>query len=714
MLIRRAVLVMLAAAVAASAQIERRDSPLTAAVKEGDVARVREMISPKLRDGDRCPDGEAIAAYAAARGDIAMLSMLFEAGAAASESGCPDSSPLYEAAQQGHAEAVRLLVSKKADVRFRVGNGSTPLLAALDGPLFEVGPKGDPQATAKLLLEAGSEQDAENKFGHTPLLAAVRKADARLVRLLLDHRADPKRANAKGVSPLALARNEKLDFIAALLEGKRPRKPSPSESALLEAVKAGDEKAVGKLIAGKVDVDAADEGGSTPLIHAAYLGKEAIGLALVKKGADPLIRNARNDTALIYAGARGCAALAAALLERGADPRGKDYYGASALTYAVREGMADAVRVLLAHGADPDEKDKDGVTLLMEAGAKGDEEAVRALLQAKAAANAVNKDGRTALMLASAEGKAGAVRALLDGGADIEGKDTDGMTAFHHAVQHRHDDIAAMLSAKGAKPDQAALVAALRNSDIEIVRSLLKQGVSPAPTPGGDVPLVIAAGAYTNRAAMTSILLNAGAKPDVADADGTTPLMAAAQWSGPESVAAVKLLLGKGADWNARDKKGLTAWTHAMLNGSNDTAGALVEAGAAPEYESLGWDGLFSDIKRSTVGVMDQGSFDELWKKLHKDPQAPVIEFKSYAVVGVFLGALAGPDTARVVFGGPRLLGKTLLVDYAVHPSVVYDAPSTSPYAVKVIKRAGAERIELKAPPAEPERANRFPAVPGE
>ena len=690
---------------------EPRDSRLTAAVKAGDLPTVREILSSSgISDRDRCPDRESLAAYAAKRGDVAVLEALFAAGAAVSESGCPDSSPLYEAAEQGHVEAVRLLLAKKADVRFRVGNGATPLLAAMDGPLFETGPKGDPHQTAELLLEAGSDPDAENSFGRTPLITAVRMADGRMVKLLLDHRADPARTNKKGVSALDLARQGKLDFIAALLEGKRRPKPSPADLALLEAVKAGDEAAVAKLLSEKADVNTADEGGNTPLIHAAYLGREAMGLVLLDKRADPLVRNARNDTALVYASARGCERLVAALLERGADPRAKDHYGASALTYAMRGGKAAAARVLLAHGADPNEKDKDGVTLLMEAAAKGDEEGVRALLEAKAAVNVVDKDGRTALIVAAKEGRTGVLRALLDNGADVSLKDTDGLSAFHHAVQGRHEDIAALLSAKGAKPDQAALISALRNWDVEAVRSLLKQGVSPAPTPEGDAPLVLAAGAYSNKPALTQLLLDAGAKPDAADGEGTTPLMEAARWSGPDSVATVKLLLGKGADWKARDKKGLTAWTCAMLNGSNDTARALVEAGAVPEYASLAWDGLFADIGRSTVAVTGQEAFDELWKKLGKDPRAPAIDFKGYAVVGVFLGSIPGPDTARIVFLKPHLEGTTLKVDHSIRSSIVYDAPSTSPYAVKVIERSGAERVEVKAPPSKPSFSDDLPA----
>jgi len=138
-----------------------------------------------------------------------------------------------------------------------------------------------------------------------------------------------------------------------------------------------------------------------------------------------------------------------------------------------------------------------------------------------------------------------------------------------------------------------------------------------------------------------------------------------------------------------------------MLNGSNDTAEILAEAGAAREYDALAWEGSFvNDSPRLAKAVTDQKEWDKLWKKLGKDPISPVINFKDYAVACVFLGEIPGSDTAGVVFKEPKLEGNTLRVDYNIEPrGYITDVRYTSPYAVKVVKRSGAKDVVLPAPP---------------
>jgi ankyrin repeat protein len=115
-----------------------------------------------------------------------------------------------------------------------------------------------------------------------------------------------------------------------------------------------------------------------------------------------------------------------------------------------------------------------------------------------------------------------------------------------------------------------------------------------------------------------------------------TPLMDAGRWAGEDSVGAVKALLKAGAGHKARDKKGMTAWTHAMINGSNDTAEVLAKAGADKQYEALAWEGSFvKDAPRQAMAVTDQKAWDEIWKKLGKDPVSPAIDFKRYACASV-------------------------------------------------------------------------------
>ncbi|OGS41196.1 MAG: hypothetical protein A2506_00835 [Elusimicrobia bacterium RIFOXYD12_FULL_66_9] len=693
---------------AASAQRMRSmrppESTLEKALKTGTATEVKNALAYAYGDDkDGCVHGDSLASLAARRGAVDILKVLIEAGYKVDGTQCRGDSPLYEAAELGHIEAVRFLLGHKPDLRFKVGNGSTALLAAVHGPILGEEPAGSKTKTARLLLDAGSEVEVENEFGHTPLLLAVRLTDAPLVRLLVKHKADPAKMNKDGLNPLALARKERLDFIVSILEGKDRYKPTSGGAKLTEAVKAGDLARVQGLLAAGVDANGLDEGGNSPLILASFMGREDIASTLLAAGADPKVRNAANDTALHYAAPKATAALVKALLQKGADPRARDYHENTPLAYAVREGKAEAVGPLLAAGAAHGEKDADGVTLLMEAAKKGDEATVLALLEGGASADAADKDGRTALLIAADEGKLGVTQALLERGADPRHADTSGATPLQKALSGGHADIARLLQEKGVKPDAAALMSAVRSQDPAAVRLLLKNGARPGAGTGSEPILVEAAGAYNNKAELTELLLSAGAPVNAADHKGTTPLMAAARYSGDDSVKAVRALLKAGADTKAKDEKGLTAWQQAMLNGHNKGARLLAAAGSPTDYNSLGWDGSFLDASEATaVIVTDPKDWEALWKRLGKESEAPEIDFKRYAAAFVFVGRLSGPDTVGIDFEKPIETKGTMTIGYTLHPNIIYDVPGTSPYAVRVFARGGATRFAIASPPVVP------------
>lgn len=203
-------------------------------------------------------------------------------------------------------------------------------------------------------------------------------------------------------------------------------------------------------------------------------------------------------TPLMVASMNGHAAAVTKLLELGAAPETRSDDGRTAIIYAAGWGNAACVHALLASGARVDARGDDGWTATMLASARGDIEGLRALLSAGANVDARNKWGQTALFIAAQAGGADRVRALLDAGAraTIDWADNSGATA-----------------------------------------------------------LAMAAGAADSNEVLVE-LLGAGADPNLADADGLTPLMRAADRG---DVERVKALLAAKADAGAKDRLGRTA-----------------------------------------------------------------------------------------------------------------------------------------------------------
>ena len=93
------------------------------------------------------------------------------------------------------------------------------------------------------------------------------------------------------------------------------------------------------------------------------------------------------------------------------------------------------------------------------------------------------------------------------------------------------------------------------------MRALSARGAPVAVTLQGAPAIVVAAGG--NCTATVAFLLERGADVNARAADGTTPLIAAAQ-RGLVSIG--EMLIAKGADMELRNKKEQNAWLLAAMN----------------------------------------------------------------------------------------------------------------------------------------------------
>ena len=420
-----------------------------------------------------------------------------------------------------------------------------------------------------------------------------------------------------------------------------------NDERLVEAVKSRDRAAARALVDERVDVNAPQADGATPLHWAAHWDDLETADLLIAAGARVDAANDYGVAPLALASTNGSLAMVERLLGAGADPNAADEHGAAPLMFAARTGNLDVIDALLAAGAEVDVRDDaHGQTALMWAASAGHTEALRRLIAAGADVRASSASGYTPLLFAVRENREAAVLLLLERQADVNAAAADGTTALVIAVVHGRWPLAHLLLDRGADPDadgagfaplhwaagvwETALTtteaggttgwdgyAGRGPGKLALVEALLAAGADPnirlrsnPPTQGflgfrrmamaGATPFIVAA-----RAADLDImhaLLAAGADPLLATDDETTALIAAAGYAysigtdiHPESdaLAAARLIIDAGVDVNGANTVGETALHAAAYTGWDSVAQLLLDHGAEVDAENIvGWTAL--------------------------------------------------------------------------------------------------------------------------
>lgn len=268
-----------------------------------------------------------------------------------------------------------------------------------------------------------------------------------------------------------------------------------------------------------------------------------------------------------------------------------------ALLAAAHSGDAGAVQAALSAGADADTWGPDGVCALSHAVDGGHLSAAQVLLDAGARPGGpMLPEGYAPAPPIALASTAATVRLLLDAGADANATGTGGLTALHGAAVGGDLERTSLLLVAGADPNrtaslidgQAPLHLAVLES-AEVVRALLGGGARVDIQDAlGYTPLNVAAAFREGEGAdpieVGRLLLAAGADPNRASSPTSsyawTPLMEAARTG---HLAFVQLLLGvEGIDLSARSTEGLTALGAARENEHADVA-TVLEAAGVPE-----------------------------------------------------------------------------------------------------------------------------------
>lgn len=168
--------------------------------------------------------------------------------------------PLTWAAQCGRADAVAWLLSLGANPEQPDGQKATPLATAARFGQTDA---------ARLLLARGADPDRPTPLGLRPLLLACgKRGNLELVRLLVEHGANPHLADNNGWTPLAMA------------------------------VKSGRTQTTAYLLALGASPDGAPEADYSPLHWAAAENRENDARLLLAAGANPALPGARGELAV--------------------------------------------------------------------------------------------------------------------------------------------------------------------------------------------------------------------------------------------------------------------------------------------------------------------------------------------------------------------------------------------------------------------------------
>ncbi|MEI6653151.1 MAG: ankyrin repeat domain-containing protein [Verrucomicrobiota bacterium] len=534
--------------------------PLHNAALGGNAEVVKLLLARKVDvNAAQVPLGTRPLHFAVINGDMEIIRLLLDHGAevnAVNKNGGP---ALHDATWSD--EICNLLLDRGADPKLEQSDGTTTLHRACQD-----GSKG---LVEKLLL-LHPNLDAWDGQEFTPLLNAAEAGRADLLKLLVAAGADLKATQKHGRNALHLAAGsaspEAVRFLLDHQFGVNEVSNS-GDTALMSAAGHCRLETVTLLLGAGASVNGAEKKkGMTALMVAAIGGR--VSPTDLRTGTQSLGQCGPFDDSL---------KITALLLDKGADMRAKDREGKGALHWAAAVGNAGVVELLLSKGAEVDAKDTlFGRIPLHNAAYTADAKTAALLLEKGANITARDSNGCQPIHLATQAGNVEVLRLLLEKGADVAATESHGGTPLHVAAASAQLEAVRILLEHGAPPaalDQfknSPLNVAATVGAVEIVRLLLDhQAPVNVADALGNTPLHNAtivrigrndaktmAGQPEEAAQQTldtinksnaadklkivKLLLAKGARPQVKNLEGATPIDAAGTFGTPEILAALK------------------------------------------------------------------------------------------------------------------------------------------------------------------------------
>eukprot|EP00079_Xenopus_tropicalis_P014527 XP_004911129.1 PREDICTED: ankyrin repeat domain-containing protein 17 isoform X6 [Xenopus tropicalis] len=548
-------------------------TPLMEAAREGHEEMVALLLGQGANINAQTEETQETAlTLACCGGFLEVADFLIKAGADI-ELGC--STPLMEAAQEGHLELVKYLLAAAANVQATTATGDTALTYACENGHTDV---------ADVLLQAGADLEHESEGGRTPLMKAARAGHVCTVQFLISKGANVNRTtlnNDHTVLSLACAGGHLAVVELLLAHGADPtHRLKDGSTMLIEAAKGGHTSVVCYLLdypSNLLSAPPPDVTQFTPPSHdlnrAPRVPMQALPMVVPPQEPDKPPANVATNLPIRNKVSGRTSAISntpthsiATSISQPQTPTPSPIISPSAMLPIYPSIDIDA------------QTESNHDTALTLACAGGHEELVQTLLERGANIEHRDKKGFTPLILAATAGHVGVVEILLDNGADIE------------AQSERTKDTPLSLACSGGRQ--------------EVVELLLARAANKEHRNVSDyTPLSLAAsGGYVN---IIKILLNAGAEINSRTGSklGISPLMLAAMNG---HTAAVKLLLDMGSDINAQiETNRNTALTLACFQGRTEVVSLLLDRKANVEHRAK--TGLTPLMEAASGGYAEVG-----------------------------------------------------------------------------------------------------------